>query len=206
MATAIVNSWTTTESMNDQRTLTAEQFATELPELPEAGRWHELDRGRVVMLQPPDLDHGNVVLNLSKAFGEWAGKASDVGYACFELGLWVSRNPDTVISPAMSYFVAGERFAETDKRMTDVRPSLIMELASTNDRRRAMRERVMAYHEWGVDEVWVVDPIEKSVRLLPRGQASRSLSERHVLADRSVLPDFSVSVKQLFAEPEWWSG
>lgn len=192
--------------MNDQRTLTSEEFATKLPDLPEAGRWHELDRGRIVMLQPPDVDHGNVVLNLSKEFGAWAGNAPGSGYACFELGLCVSQNPDTVLSPAMSFFAGGEPFAEFDKQMTDTRPRLVMELASTNDRRKTMRERVMAYHAWGVDEVWVVDPVEKLLRLLPRGQAARSLSEQHVLSNRPVLPNFSLAIKQLFAEPEWWSG
>lgn len=191
--------------MNDQPKLTAEQFVEELPELPEGGRWHELDCGQVKMLQSPDVDHGTAVLNLSKALAGWAGRTPNVGYACFDLAVLVKREPDSVLSPAISYFVDGERFGESDKLMSTMVPALVVELASTNDRRQAMRERVIAWHEAGVDEVWVVDPQEKTVRVLPAGEPTQLLAERHVVENRPVLPEFGVPVKTLFAEPKWWS-
>ena len=84
-------------------------------------------------------------------------------------------------------------------------PAMVVEIASTNDRRTAMRERVIRYHECGVNEVWVADPLEKTIRVLPSGEATQLLAEHHVMENRPVMPGFSIPVKTLFAEPEWWS-
>ena len=49
------------------RTLTAEQFIDQRFDMPDSGQWAELIEGVPVFLEPPDLDHGNTILNLSKA-------------------------------------------------------------------------------------------------------------------------------------------
>jgi len=123
---------------------TVEQFLTDREELPDGGRWTEVLAGRLVMLQPPTIEHGTAVLNLSKALAEFT-QHEPGGYACFELGLIVARNPDTLQFPAVSFFVEGPRFAEADKIVTETRPALVTEVASTNDRRRAMRQRVTGW-------------------------------------------------------------
>ena len=193
--------------MDPQHITTAVEFAERRLDLPDGGRWHELDAGRVVVLQPPEQGHGTAVLNLSRSISEWlrAAKPSDRGYACFELGLVVLRNPDTVRSPAISYFTGGRRFEESDKLVSDRRPQLIVEVVSTNDRRRGIRSRVRDWHNWGVDTVWVADPLEKKVGVLPRGRAVRTLRS-HQLLETQQLPGFSLSIRHLFAEPEWWTG
>src|SRR5579871_5633979 len=117
------------ETMQPAELLTAEQFGDQFFELPEGGRWTELIEGRLVELSPPDDAHGNVVRNLSKSLALYA-QTSQRGYACFELGLIVRRDPDTVRFPAACYFVTGERFAESDKFLTDVCPALVIEIAS----------------------------------------------------------------------------
>ena len=187
--------------------LTAEEFADERLDLPEGGRWHELESGIVVMLQPPESGHGTAVLNFSRALSEWLrdDDGSENGYACFDIGLIVERDPDTVRSPAVSYFAGGRRFEESDKLVTETCPRLVIELASTNDRRRGIRDRVLAYHERGVEAVWVADPIEKTVTLLPRGRATRTVAGEGTL-ESDVLAGFTMTVEQFFAEPDWWTG
>src|ERR1700685_4152783 len=95
-------------AMDSLRLLTAEEVA-ELDE--EDGfepRWTELVGGRIVSLEPPALEHGAVVLNLTKAMARYLQLAQEEnGYACFELGLVVARNPDTVRRPPVSFFVGG---------------------------------------------------------------------------------------------------
>src|SRR5690242_16829515 len=108
--------------------LDAEQFAEQKYDLPEGGRWTELVSGKVVVLSPPDDAHGNIVRNLSKSLADYAHQ-SQLGYACFELGLIVSRCPDTVRCPAACYFTSGERFAEADKAVTDACPAVVVEIA-----------------------------------------------------------------------------
>ena len=83
--------------------LTAEQFVAGRHELPDGGRWTELRAGRPVLLSPPTVEHGNAVLNLGKALAEYSQRGQG-GYACFELGLVVARDPDTVQLPAACFF------------------------------------------------------------------------------------------------------
>src|SRR5258708_28523272 len=133
--------------MNPPELLTAEQFVAGRDELPDGGRWTELVAGKPVILSPPTVEHGTVVLNLGKALAEYSQREQG-GYACFELGLVVAHNPDTVYFPAACFFTAGPIFAESGKVLTETRPAVVIEVASTNDRRRGMEQRVTGWLEW----------------------------------------------------------
>ncbi len=182
---------------------TAEDFVDQRYDLPDAGQWSELDRGVIVHLQPPDLDHGNVIRNLSRTLGLYV-QGGGAGYACFDLGIAVARRPDTLRFPAACHFVDGPRFAEADKPFTETPPALVIELASTNDRRRGMTARVLDYHEFGTPLVWVIDPKETCVHLCPRGRKTELLPAAATLTGDAILPGFAMPVAELFVEPEWW--
>lgn len=185
------------------RQLTAEQFLDERFDLPESGQWAELVEGIPICFQPPDVDHGNAVLNLSKALAQFI-QETDRGYACFDLGLLLARNPDTIRFPAVSYFVDGPRFGEADKEFTDAVPALVVDMASTGDRREQMPARIEQYLGWGVTNVWVIDSRAQSVRVARVGGMAVDLSGPETLCGDAVLEGFEVRVAALFAEPEWW--
>lgn len=189
--------------MTSSASMTAEQFAERQHELEDGGRWLELIAGRVVVLQPPDEAHGNVVRNLSKALAE-SLRQSGEGYACFELGLLVTRGPDTVRRPPICCYVSGEMFAESDKAVTEARPELVIEIASTSDRRKEMEERVREYLDWGVRMVWVIDPIGRRVHTFQPKHATKLQGEAESLIGYPVLSGFRIRIGDLFADPEWW--
>ncbi|MBT6154365.1 MAG: Uma2 family endonuclease [Planctomycetaceae bacterium] len=192
--------------MSDTTRLTAEEFATEKDELPDGGRWVELVEGQVITYQPPDVMHGNVVMNLSKQLADSLQAAENAGYACFELGLVVARNPDTVRMPQVCYYQSGERFAETDAVVTEQRPTLVVEVASTNDRRRDMAARVSEYLRRGVERVWVIDTVDFQCIVHTAGQPAEQLTAHDTLSGGPILPDFQMCVEDLFTEPKWWQG
>ena len=187
-----------------QALITCDQFLASRFELPEAGQWAELDQGVTVLEDPPDIDHGNAVLNLSKAFGEYV-QTMLRGYPCFDLGLLTTRRPDTVRFPAVSYFLAGERFLEADKAATDTVPSLIVEMASTKRRRAEMPSRVNEYLAWGVAAVWVVDPRLKIVSIYEPAHEPRVLTTAESIDNCPPLAGFQMAVSDLFVEPKWWT-
>lgn len=193
-------------AMNDETTLTAEEFAARKDELPDGGRWVELIEGRVVTYDPPDVAHGNVVLNFSKQLATNLESAAEPGYACFELGLIVGRDPDTVRVPQVSYYQRGELFTQTDQLVTQVRPTLVIEIASTNDRRRDMASRVQEYLQWGVERVWVIDPIDERCHLHTIGRPAAQLAAAEFLSGKPFFPEFEIRVQDLFTEPAWWRG
>jgi Uma2 family endonuclease len=182
--------------------LTAEAFAELVRDDFDLQR-AELVRGQVEALEAPDLLHGAIVLNLTKALAAYLHQAPDEqGYACFEIGLIVAREPDTVRRPAVSFFVGGERFAELDHAVTQTRPALVVEIGSTNDRRRAMRDRVESYLNWGVRTVWVADTLDKAVHCLRAGQPPRIYSRAQSIPGSPVFADLKIAVKSLFEMPE----
>lgn len=185
------------------RQLTAEQFLDERPNLPEAGQWAELVEGIPICLCAPDLHHGNVVLNLSKQLAEYVQR-TEHGYPCFDLGLRVARDPDTIRFPAISYFTAGPRFAESDKPYTDAVPLLVVHLLSTPDRREQFPGRLDELWRFGVQAAWAIDPVERAVQVLETGSSQAVLGEADVLSGFSWLPGFGMPVSDLFQEPAWW--
>lgn len=183
--------------------LSVEEFVARFNELPEGGRWTELDAGKVVTLSPPTIEHGTAVLNLGKALADYTQR-DPRGYACFELGLIVSREPPIVRFPAVSFFAGRPLFAESDNIATETRPVLVAEVASSPDRRRALESRIGAWLAWGVSLVWVLDPLAKAVQAFePRG-AARRYSTAESLAGGAALAGFALSVADLFKEPDWW--
>ncbi len=182
--------------------MTAEEFVAGREELPDGGRWIELVAGKLVTLSPPTVEHGTAVLNFSKALARHA-QVERSGYACFELGLLTIRRPDTLLFPAVSYFSNGPMFAESDKVLTEARPSLIVEVASTNDRRRGMELRVSGWLQWGVPAVWVLDPQQKQAHIVEQGRGGQRLAEHQDLLGSSVLPGFQMRIADIFQEPAW---
>lgn len=192
------------------RIMTLEEFLDARFDLPESGQWAELDQGEVALLQPPDLEHGNTILNLSKAIAAWAAtheaQSAGCAYACFDLGLLLSEAPDTVWFPAVSFFAGGERFAESDKQATTTVPRLVVELASSAERRARLPSRVARYLEWGVQAVWVIDPRARTVQVIGRDHQPQQFGEHDELTGAPWLPGFRIRVATLFEEPVWWTG
>lgn len=184
-----------------QIAMTAEQFLDHRGEMPEGGQWAELHAGVPIFLEPPDVDHGTVVLNLSKALAAYF-QNSPTGYACFDLGLKLNCNPDTVLFPAVSVYLGGPMFAEMDEPISERVPNWIVDLASTRDRRHQMAPRIEQWLTWGVNEVWVIDP--KALQLQIQTAAGHSeVHGQEGVAVSTNLSGFSIAIPDLFRVPDW---
>lgn len=192
--------------MTEQMILNADQFIDCRHDLPDGGRWHELHSGVPTMLEPPDDDHGNAVLNLSRALAEWfqMTEAEKVGYACPSIGIKVSSDPDTVYFPALSFFNQGRQYEQSDYSVATQTPSLIVDIASSNDRRREMRTRTLDYAELGVMTLWVPDPMKKELTVIQDGHHTTSLGEWQMLDGGDTLPGFRMKVADIYQQPDWW--
>jgi len=186
--------------------MTVKEFVETRHELPDGGRWHELHSGRPQLLDAPDDEHGTVVLNLSKALAEWfrLQPKESGGYAVHDVGVHVNSAPDTVFFPSVSYFDEGDRFGQSDLVVASLTPRLVVDLASSNDRRQLMRERTLMYLKCGVEVVWVVDPFKREIQVLQQGVYTQILGERQTLKGDQLLDGFEIKIADVFAQPEWW--
>jgi len=194
--------------MSDIRSITAADFATGKHELPEAGRWSELHDGQPVLLSAPDDLHGTIVLNLSRALAQWfqTQPIASRGYACPAVGIHVRSQPDTVYVPALSVFREGTPFSQFDLAVATEVPKLVIDIASSNDRRRDMRLRSTAYLKQGVDSIWIPDPFKKEIQVIRRSSHTLALGKWQVLEGGLLLPGFRIEVEKVFAQPDWWNG
>lgn len=170
--------------------------------LEEGDRWIEVVGGRLVRLSPPDEAHGNVVRNLAKALGAFL-RQHPLLFPCFELGLIVARHPDTIRCPAISCFSQAGGLAEMELLVTPRRPELIVEVASSNDRREGMAQRIHEYQQWGVPAIWVFDPISLHAHVFHRGSYPQMLKAAETLHGQFELAGFHVCVGEQFADPSW---
>ncbi len=190
---------------SDWQFITADEFLEQRPDMPECGQWSELTNGKVVHFQPPDVDHGNTVLNLSKLLAHYFQSIRG-GYACFDLGLWMTQQPDTVVFPAVTIFLSGPMFAESDRSMTQTQPAIAIEVASTHDRRSVMPSRLESYLGWGIADVWSIDPQSRTLKVVTSTLPAQTFQEGDIVTSPGCLERLSFPVKELFHEPEWFGG
>ena len=185
---------------------TAEDFSVNRFDLPDNGRFSELIDGKPCQFQAPDEDHGRTVMNITREISSHIHSQPQAGgYACFDLGLIVSREPDTALFPAVSYFEGGSLFGHSDDVVTDEMPRLVIDIASTHDRRQASEQRIGLLLESGIETVWIADPGSVTVAIHSASQSARELAASDELTGTDVLlPEFRVTVEQLFAQPGWW--
>lgn len=173
--------------------------------LADGERWIELAEGRLIRLEPPDEAHGDVIRNLARPLAVYLKARQEIS-AVFELPLVLSRDPALVRCPAVSCFSGGDRFAETDRLMSETRPQLVIDVASTNDRREGSAERVKSYLSAGIPAVWVIDPVTRHVHQFHPPARGLMLKETQVLDGGPALPGFSLTVGDLFQRPKWDRG
>src|SRR5688572_6921965 len=193
--------------MSASAMMTAEEYAAHRHELADGGRWVEPVAGETLLLDPPDVVHGNIVLNLSKAFADHLQHAPrDSGYACFGLGRSVGRGTDSARFPGMSFYSGTRACDEAGRGVTGARPEWVVEIASTPARRTTMRDRVESYLNWGIASVWVVDPVERELNVMTPGPRREQIRENESAEGPAVTHGFRVQVGSLFADPAWWRG
>ena len=114
--------------------------------------------------------------------------------------------PDTVYVPAISVFREGSPFSQFDLAVATEVPKLVIDIASSNDRRRDMRLRTTAYLKHGVDAIWIPDPFKKEIQVIRRSTHTLALGKWQMLEGGLLLPGFRIEVERVFAQPDWWTG
>jgi Uma2 family endonuclease len=75
-------------------------------------------------------------------------------------------------------------------------PTVAAEILSPGQSRRDMRPKVALYLAFGVDSVWIVDPVAREVEVY-EGDGRRVLTNQHTLTTDAI-PGFELSVAKLF--------
>ena len=178
-------------------TMTAEEFLAARETMPERGAWSELVDGRPVHFDAPDVDHGDVLGNLTRLLTPLA----TVGTPVFRVGLRTAAI--TVRFPAVSYFNRAGRFDLIDADAVDEPPAWVVEIASTGDRVRSVEDRVREYLALGVALVWVVSPAAQTIHVV--GQDGPPVVTADQTVSAAPIADVQTTPAALCVAPGWYA-
>jgi len=170
--------------------LTAEDLLT--GDLPERG---ELWDGRLLVRETSGGSHGRVnvriLVELERACLDGWVLDSSAGYV-------VSRSPDRVLSPDVSYVSRAHVPELPDRGFLEGAPDFAVEVRSPADSWIAVVERGGIWIAHGVGVVWCVDPFERRVAVLRPGEPPE-VRTAGVVSARPVVP-FDAEIEVLFRE------
>lgn len=126
----------------------------------------------------------------SQQHGGWAF-GDGVGYRCY------ADDPERLRKPDAS-FVGADRLPSPPEGYITIAPDLAVEVVSPNDIYYEVEAKVDEYLSVGVRLVWVVNPVNQSVRVFQPGRIVNEFGPDGELTGGDVMPGFTCLVGSLF--------
>lgn len=182
--------------------MTAEEFHEWVNRPENRDRHFELERGEVVEVSRPTLQHGVVCGNVGWVLNNYVRQRRR-GVVCGnDAGIVLERDPDTVRGPDVTLYEGLRRFEDLPVKPSDRLPRLAVEVLSPNDRWAKVIRRINELLQRGVPLVWLVDPESRNVTVHRMNQLPQVVEENEELTGDGVLPDLRCRVADFFFIPE----
>jgi Uma2 family endonuclease len=177
------------------RTITAE----ELFQMRDDGYRYELVAGRLRKLTPAGALHGVIGSRLAAAVGAHVDEHRLGLVLAADTGFKLAQDPDTVRAPDVA-FVSRARIPASGipTGYWSGPPDLAVEVLSPTDVRSEIGEKIAEYLQFGVRQVWSVDPTARRVTIHRPIAAPESLGESETLDGGDVLPGFRYQLSRPF--------
>ena len=186
--------------MTTQKTLlTADEFFEFCCE--NDGRY-ELVQGEVVEMSPVNDPHGAVAGYIVTAFNNYS-RPRRAGWARVETGYWLSRDPDTVRGPDVSFRLRSRSEGKApDTGFFPGAPDIAVEVVSPSNRAAQVERKVREYLAAGAQRVWAVyPPTRRTGRRVVVHYADGTAvtyTGDDVITDEALLPGFSLPLSEIF--------
>ncbi len=179
---------------------TAADLAVLPTHLPSGDIDYELDHGRLIILVPPGELHASVQTYIAAEL-MYQGQRKRHGRAFTEVGIVLSRNPDTVLGADLA-FVGKKSLPVRRSRegYLETIPDLVVEVRSKNDTKAELERKAEQYLSAGVKIVLVVDPEAQTVAEHRTGSEPRILRAPETLTLDEPIPDFRLDLAECFSE------
>jgi Uma2 family endonuclease len=170
----------------------------DLLHLPQRAGKTELVAGEFRTMSPPNFYHGYTASRIVH-YLQSVVIPNNLGVVCVETGYVLSKNPDTVRLPDVS-FIKAARLADLVNREGYIHgpPDLAIEVLSPDDSFADMSEKVEQYLSSGTSLVWVLDPRKKTVMIFAPQRPVQTLTAEDSIDAEGVIPGFSCKVELFF--------
>jgi Uma2 family endonuclease len=172
--------------------------AKEFLQMDLGGVMHELDRGEIVEMTPPEYAHGYICGNFYRVLDSY-GRTTHRGHA----GTNDSRvviSDDTVRGADVCYY-REDRWprSRVGKEAPPGPPDLVVEVVSPSDRTRDIMQKVVEYLRVGIPCVWVAEPTKRTLTIYRHDDPTPAvLGGDAVVEGLPELPGFRCAVAELF--------
>ena len=178
-----------------QKLLTAD----DLLRLDSKGIRGELIRGELYETMSAGVTHGKIVINLGSELRYFVKPRRLGSLMASDTGIILERNPDTVREPDIAFISAAKMPLGIDvPGYSEAVPDLVVEIASPNDSRREVDDKVQMWLSYGVRLVWAIYPTTRTVESHPRRGAPTLLTAVDTLDGGDVLPGFTCKLSDIF--------
>ncbi|PYQ28324.1 MAG: hypothetical protein DMF56_16055 [Acidobacteria bacterium] len=164
---------------------------------PNDGKRYEIIEGELYVNPSPNMKHQRVLLRLARSLADFVEThgLGEVFIAPFDVVL----SEIDVLEPDVLFISAARMHILTQANVKGA-PDLVVEVLSDGTRRYDETTKRKRYEHFEVQEYWIVDPIDDSVRIL-RLQGKQY--ERIIVGGNitsPLFPGLSLELKKLFAE------
>jgi len=174
--------------------LTYEEFR----QLPDDGKRYELIHGEVHLTPSPATKHQFALQNLSRSLDPFVFKHR-LG-EIFVAPLDVRLSPDTAVQPDL-IFISNSRARIIKENYIDGAPDLVVEILSPSTAAHDRATKLALYAEAGVPEVWLLDPVAKTVEVL-KLQGNKYFVDSALAGEQKVtsseFPGWELPLSELF--------
>jgi Uma2 family endonuclease len=163
---------------------------------------YEIVDGVVIELPAPSVGHQRVVRRLLCLLEDFVSSRNLGEIFPEPLDVVVQRNPIRTRQPDL-LFVRAENVPNLDKQQQrpEFAPDLVIEVFSPSDSLAELLKKLNDYHRIGVKEVWLVNPLTRTVEVLARQEGGWELvgvfKETETVQSR-VLLELNLPVAQIF--------
>jgi Uma2 family endonuclease len=173
--------------------------AEELEHLHLPAKSTELDRGRLVVREPPGTRHGRIAATLAYFITDFVRRNHLGVVFAQDTGFKIQSEPDTVRAPDAA-FLAQERVnLVPDRGYAALTPDLLAEIVSPDDRPGELLAKIAQWLEAGTKLVWVIDPrIDEARVYRPDGSLTITGADG-ALDGEDVLPGFACALKDVLS-------
>jgi Uma2 family endonuclease len=163
---------------------------------------YELLGGELVEMSPSYTDHSRIALFIGGQLDAYSRRTRRGFTTQSDGGYLIARDPDSILAPDAA-FVRRERIpAGHDFRsFFPGAPDIAVEVVSPSETASDVARKLSEYRRAGVPLVWVVSPKQRTISVYRLGQPPVTLQESDTITGEDVLPGFSMSVAEVFADP-----
>ena len=179
--------------MGTKTLLTLEQFLR----LPEDGMQHELNRGELVSMPPPSLQHARIANRIAQALADYV-KGKRMGEVLVEAGYSLRGGELPIVRQPDVSFVSALRIRRADQEgWIEGAPELAVEVVSPANTAQDLEDKIEQYLTFGAKAVWVIYPKQRRVRVYRVGGDQTVLDNTSDITEPELFPGLSIPVREI---------